>query len=167
MIMFQINLRQIDMSLLCQLWTLSENIQEYKQAIHERYSETNSTCSSHSLDNGLESLDAIEEHEYENELVPTSGKPKEPEENVYENGNFHRRSVNLSNQFDRIRVPEVKPPDIAPIHDPSVAAEVYEPLYLEPVPSLYKEIVIPVKRQSHSHFLDFFTENSLSESTPN
>lgn len=150
------DLRQLDMNLLSQLWTLSENIQEYKQAMHEKYSETNSTCSSHSLDNGIESLDAIEEHEYENETslraaTPQQTRPASCEENTYENGQFYRRSVNLSNHFDRIRTPEVRPAETTPVRgEPSVPSEVYEPLYLEPVPSLYKEIVIPHKRSPAS-----------------
>lgn len=33
---FQVGLRQLDMSLLCQLWSLNESIQEFKQLINER-----------------------------------------------------------------------------------------------------------------------------------
>lgn len=32
----QVGLRQLDMSLLCQLWSLNESIQEFKQLINER-----------------------------------------------------------------------------------------------------------------------------------
>ncbi|XP_046355893.1 leucine repeat adapter protein 25-like [Haliotis rufescens] len=40
-----VDLRQLDMSLLCQLWSLHEAIQEYKVVMQDRYSETNSECS--------------------------------------------------------------------------------------------------------------------------
>ncbi|XP_046578463.1 leucine repeat adapter protein 25-like [Haliotis rubra] len=40
-----VDLRQLDMSLLCQLWSLHEAIQEYKAVMQDRYSETNSECS--------------------------------------------------------------------------------------------------------------------------
>jgi len=160
------DLRQLDFSLLCQLWTLSENIQEYKQAMHDKFSETNSTCSSHSLDNGIESLDAIEENEYEKYENESSPAPvrKPVEENTYENGQFHMRSINLSNHFDRIRTPEVKPTEITPVKDPSVPNEVYEPMYLEPVPSLYKEIVIPQKRPTPSPSSSSNSRRSFSPS---
>ncbi|XP_033735657.1 leucine repeat adapter protein 25-like [Pecten maximus] len=38
-------LRELDVSLLCQLWSLNDAIQEYKVAVQDRYSETNSEYS--------------------------------------------------------------------------------------------------------------------------
>lgn len=39
-------LRHLDLSLLCQLWSLSDAIQDYKLTLQDRHSETNSECSS-------------------------------------------------------------------------------------------------------------------------
>lgn len=52
-----VGLRQLDMSLLCQLWSLNEAIQEYKQLVQERMSLSLSPshASSPGWDNGLES----------------------------------------------------------------------------------------------------------------
>ncbi|XP_013783840.1 protein FAM89A-like [Limulus polyphemus] len=50
-----VGLRQLDMSLLCQLWSLNESIQEYKQLVQERMSASTSYASSPGWDNGLDS----------------------------------------------------------------------------------------------------------------
>ncbi|XP_023239173.1 protein FAM89A-like isoform X2 [Centruroides sculpturatus] len=50
-----VGLRQLDMSLLCQLWSLNESIQEYKQLLQERMSFSPTHASSPGWDNGLES----------------------------------------------------------------------------------------------------------------
>lgn len=39
-------LRHLDLSLLCQLWSLSDAIQDYKLTLQDRHSEANSECSS-------------------------------------------------------------------------------------------------------------------------
>ena len=60
-------MRQLDTSVLCQLWSLNEAVQELKQSmlLHgDRLSETNSTCSSRSLDQGLDGI-VEEESDYE------------------------------------------------------------------------------------------------------
>lgn len=41
----QAGLRELDVSLLCQLWSLNDAIQEYKVAVQDRYSETTSEYS--------------------------------------------------------------------------------------------------------------------------
>ena len=64
----QITLRQQDMSLLCQLWSLNESLQELKLSLKDRNSDTNSDCSSYGLDTCLDMIPIIEEHEYENEM---------------------------------------------------------------------------------------------------
>ena len=61
--LFQVGLRQLDISLICQLWSLNESIQDYKTAIVDRqFSETNSECSQ---ENGLETIHDTEELEAE------------------------------------------------------------------------------------------------------
>ncbi len=65
----------MDMCLLCQLWSLNEGIQEYKHVlVYDRHSETNSECSSYSLENGLDTYPSIEEIEEdiegEEDLLP-------------------------------------------------------------------------------------------------
>ena len=62
------SLREQDMSLLTQLWSLNESLQELKLAMKDRGgSDTASECSSY-MDVGLDMLiPTIEEHEYENE----------------------------------------------------------------------------------------------------
>lgn len=83
-----VSLRQLDMSLLCQLMSLNESIHEYKHLLHDRTSDTTSDCSSIMED----------EHEYENtpyyndkyvneffhrqSYVSTPTPP--PEESIYE-----------------------------------------------------------------------------------
>lgn len=66
------------MSLLCQLWTLNESIQEFKQIVREndRHSETNSDCS-FSHENGLDTISDHDEEEYEYEYSKGS------EEDIY------------------------------------------------------------------------------------
>jgi len=62
--LLQVGLRQLDMSLLCQLWSLYESIQEYKGAFQDISS---SLCeSSFNTENGF-SEDEEEEDEDENE----------------------------------------------------------------------------------------------------
>ncbi|CAH1791136.1 unnamed protein product [Owenia fusiformis] len=61
-----VGLRQLDMSLLCQLMTLNESIQDYKQSVQMAYSDANSECGSlYSMDNGLETI----RDDYESELA--------------------------------------------------------------------------------------------------
>ena len=67
------SLRQLDMSLLCQLMGLNESIQEYKHLLHDRTSDTTSDCSSIMED----------EHEYENTPFHSD---------KYVNEFFHRKS---------------------------------------------------------------------------
>ncbi|XP_013386858.1 leucine repeat adapter protein 25 [Lingula anatina] len=60
-----VTLRQLDMSLLCQLWALNESIQDYKQMAQERmFSETNSECS-YSHEAGLDTISDHDESDVE------------------------------------------------------------------------------------------------------
>nr|XP_042913635.1 protein FAM89A-like [Parasteatoda tepidariorum] len=60
-----VGLRQLDMSLLCQLWSLNESIHEYKQLIQDRMSLSLSPIhpSSPGWDNGIESPSSEEQGE--------------------------------------------------------------------------------------------------------
>lgn len=49
-----VGLRQLDMSLLCQLWSLNESLLEYKQLLQERLSHSMSNSSSPGWDNGYD-----------------------------------------------------------------------------------------------------------------
>lgn len=56
------------MSLLCQLWSLHEAIQDYKTMVLDRQSETNSECS-YSIERDLDSITSVEDFEAE-DLLP-------------------------------------------------------------------------------------------------
>ena len=96
---FQMSLRQQDMSLLCQLWSLNESLQELKLALRDRSSDTNSECSSYSLDTNLDMNPIIEEdhdHEYENEMFHS---------HKYENEMFHDKESKDTAEEDNIYEP--------------------------------------------------------------
>lgn len=49
-----VGLRQLDMSLLCQLWSLNESLLDYKHLLQDRLSHSMSHASSPGWDNGLD-----------------------------------------------------------------------------------------------------------------
>jgi len=49
-----VGLRQLDMSLLCQLWSLNESLLEYKHLLQDRLSHSMSHASSPGWDNGMD-----------------------------------------------------------------------------------------------------------------
>ena len=109
--MFQIQLRQLDASLLCQLLCLGESIQEAKGLVRDRTSDGGvSDCSAYSLDHErIDETDEPDEPEYVN---TPSGADR------YVNQFFHR-SVNDTRTND----------------DDDDDDDIYEPVYLQPVPS--------------------------------
>lgn len=62
-----VGLRQLDISLLSQLWSLNDAIQDYKAAVHERYSETNSEYSwgMNSRTSSIGSIDLMDDYDGE------------------------------------------------------------------------------------------------------
>ncbi|GAB1597847.1 protein FAM89A-like [Argonauta hians] len=58
-------LRDLDLNLLCQLWSLSDAIQDYKFTIQDRHSESNSECSSNFWTDSMtsfEDFDSTDDH---------------------------------------------------------------------------------------------------------
>ncbi|GIY31723.1 leucine repeat adapter protein 25 [Caerostris darwini] len=68
-----VGLRQLDMSLLCQLWSLNESIHEYKQLLQDRMSLSLSPthASSPGWDNGIDSPSSDEHGEVNNKSFKT------------------------------------------------------------------------------------------------
>lgn len=58
----QVGLRQLDMSLLCQLWSLHEAIQDYKCAMQDRFSESNSEYS-YGMNSRTSSMNSIDDYD--------------------------------------------------------------------------------------------------------
>ena len=85
----QVSLRQLDMSLLCQLWALNESLQEYKHVLQASYdrTETNSECSSYSLDNANDAdlIPSIDEAEIEDDVIVSEDAEDDMESHIYEN----------------------------------------------------------------------------------
>ncbi|XP_054706107.1 protein FAM89A-like [Uloborus diversus] len=78
-----VGLRQLDMSLLCQLWSLNESIHEYKQLLQDRMSLSLSPshASSPGWDNGLDSPSSEEHGETSSKLFDLENKNSPLKEN--------------------------------------------------------------------------------------
>lgn len=79
-----VGLRQLDMSLLCQLWSLNESIHEYKQLLQERMSLSLSPshASSPGWDNGMDSPSSEEHGEINGKSFDSEKKDIQPSENT-------------------------------------------------------------------------------------
>ena len=64
---FQVGLRQLDISLLSQLWSLNDAIQDYKAVVQERYSETNSEYS-WGMNSRTSSIGSIDECDWNEDI---------------------------------------------------------------------------------------------------
>ncbi|XP_035214338.1 protein FAM89A-like isoform X2 [Stegodyphus dumicola] len=84
-----VGLRQLDMSLLCQLWSLNESIHEYKQLLQDRMSLSLSPshASSPGWDNGIDSPSSEEHGEINGKLFDSDSKNSQQREKTEQDQN--------------------------------------------------------------------------------
>lgn len=88
-----VGLRQLDMSLLCQLWSLNESIHEYKQLLQDRMSLSLSPshASSPGWDNGMDSPSSEEHGEINGKSFDSEIQNDETQENIQDSSTLPRK----------------------------------------------------------------------------